>query len=132
MIKLLVLLVAILLAFSSTTAEARIRLYKWEVKYEFKSPDCLKKLVIAINGRTPGPTIEAEQGDTVIVEVKNTLLTENLSIHWHGIRQVTLKILVLVLVLVFVLLRKVPNHSSQDHGFKNKTGSRWFLLVFNT
>lgn len=126
MIKLLVLLVAIL-AFSSTTAEARIRLYKWEVKYEFKSPDCLKKLVIAINGRTPGPTIEAEQGDTVIVEVKNTLLTENLSIHWHGIRQVTLKIL----VLLFVLLR-VTNHSSQDHGFKNKTGSRWFLLVFNT
>lgn len=94
MIKLLVLLVAIL-AFSSTTAEARIRRYKWEVKYEFKSPDCLKKLVIAINGRTPGPTIEAEQGDTVIVEVKNTLLTENLSIHWHGIRQVTLKFLFL-------------------------------------
>ncbi|KAF8377272.1 hypothetical protein HHK36_030647 [Tetracentron sinense] len=68
--------------------EARIRRYKWEVKYEYKSPDCLKKLVIAINGRTPGPSILAQQGDTIIVELKNSLLTENVAIHWHGIRQI--------------------------------------------
>ncbi|GFZ18533.1 cupredoxin superfamily protein [Actinidia rufa] len=66
----------------------RIRHYRWEVKYEYKSPDCYKKLVIAINGRTPGPTIEAEQNDTVMVELKNSLLTENVAIHWHGIRQI--------------------------------------------
>ncbi|KAG6767298.1 hypothetical protein POTOM_028495 [Populus tomentosa] len=69
-------------------AEARIRHYKWELKYEYKSPDCYKKLVITINGRTPGPTILAQQNDTVIVEVKNSLLTENTAIHWHGIRQI--------------------------------------------
>lgn len=69
------------------TAEARIRRYKWEVKYEYKSPDCFKKVVITINGRTPGPTIRARQNDTVIVELKNSLLTENVAIHWHGIRQ---------------------------------------------
>lgn len=72
----------------SQIAEARIRLYKWDVKYEYKSPDCYKKLVITINGRSPGPTIAAQQDDTVIVEVKNSLITENLAIHWHGIRQV--------------------------------------------
>ncbi|PSR88097.1 L-ascorbate oxidase [Actinidia chinensis var. chinensis] len=66
----------------------RIRHYKWEVKYEYKSPDCYKKLVIAINSRTPGPTIEAEQYDTVVVELKNGLLTENVAIHWHGIQQI--------------------------------------------
>ncbi|CAL0325142.1 unnamed protein product [Lupinus luteus] len=70
------------------TAEARVRHYKWEVKYEYKSPDCFKKLVITINGRTPGPTIQAQEGDTVIVEVTNNLGTENLAIHWHGIRQI--------------------------------------------
>ena len=69
-------------------AEARIRHYKWEVKYEYKSPDCYKKLVITINGKSPGPTILAQEGDTVIVEVTNKLLLENLAIHWHGIRQV--------------------------------------------
>jgi FtsP/CotA-like multicopper oxidase with cupredoxin domain len=71
-------------------AEARIRHYKWEVKYEYKSPDCYKKLVITINGKSPGPSILAQQGDTIIVEVTNKLLLENLAIHWHGIRQVQL------------------------------------------
>ena len=69
-------------------AEARIRRYKWEVKYEYKSPDCFQKMVITINGQSPGPTILAEEGDTVIVELTNGLLTENVAIHWHGIRQV--------------------------------------------
>lgn len=69
-------------------AEARIRHFKWEVKYEYKSPDCYTKLVITINGKTPGPTITATRGDTIVIDLKNSLLTENLAIHWHGIRQV--------------------------------------------
>ncbi|KAL9276933.1 hypothetical protein ACSQ67_025518 [Phaseolus vulgaris] len=68
-------------------AEARNRHYKWEVKNEYRSPDCFKKLVITINGITPGPTIQAQEGDTVVVQLNNTLMTENLSIHWHEIRQ---------------------------------------------
>lgn len=71
-------------------AEATVRRYIWEVKYEFKSPDCYKKLAITINGQSPGPTIIAQQGDTIIVELKNSLLTENLAMHWHGIRQVNI------------------------------------------
>ncbi|KAL3721671.1 hypothetical protein ACJRO7_034067 [Eucalyptus globulus] len=70
------------------SAEAGVRRYRWDVKYEFKSPDCYKKLAITINGKTPGPTILARQGDTIIVEVTNRLVTENLAIHWHGIRQI--------------------------------------------
>ncbi|KAG6403379.1 hypothetical protein SASPL_135597 [Salvia splendens] len=68
--------------------EARVRRYKWEVKYEMKSPDCYKKLAITINGRSPGPSIVARVGDTIIVELKNSLFTENVAIHWHGIRQI--------------------------------------------
>ncbi|KAL5703897.1 L-ascorbate oxidase [Ranunculus cassubicifolius] len=74
--------------FATHIAEAKIRYYKWEAKYEFKSPDCFNKLVITLNGRTPGPTILAQQGDTIIVDLKNNLLTENIAIHWHGIRQI--------------------------------------------
>ena len=55
---------------------------------EYKSPDCFQKMVIAINGQSPGPTILAEEGDTVIVELTNGLLTGNVAIHWHGIRHV--------------------------------------------
>ncbi|KAL5556394.1 hypothetical protein UlMin_038630 [Ulmus minor] len=81
------LFVVALFISNASIVEARIRHYKWEVKYEFKSPDCFKKLAITINGRSPGPTIQAQQGDTIIVELKNSLLTENVAIHWHGIRQ---------------------------------------------
>ena len=87
MLKLLALCLLTSLMFVQI-AEARIRHYKWDVKYEYKSPDCYKKLAITINGGTPGPTILAQQGDTIIVEVKNSLMLENLAIHWHGIRQV--------------------------------------------
>ncbi|KAF5189673.1 L-ascorbate oxidase [Thalictrum thalictroides] len=80
--------VTVVLLLASQTAEARIRRYKWEVKNEFNFPDCYKKLMITINGRSPGPTILAQQGDTIIVEVKNSLHTENIAIHWHGIRQI--------------------------------------------
>ncbi|KAL5555955.1 hypothetical protein UlMin_038191, partial [Ulmus minor] len=45
------------------------------VKYEFKSPDCFKKLAITIKGRSPGPTIQVHEGDTIIAELKNSLLT---------------------------------------------------------
>ena len=62
-----------------------------EIKYQSKSPDCFQKLVITINGKFPGPPIYAHQGDTIIVEAKNALLTENIAIHWHGIIQVLLE-----------------------------------------
>ncbi|KAF2293080.1 hypothetical protein GH714_036259 [Hevea brasiliensis] len=37
---------------------------------------------------TPGPAIDAVQGDTIIVNVINNLVMENVAIHWHGIRQI--------------------------------------------
>ncbi|XP_067945827.1 uncharacterized protein [Watersipora subatra] len=42
---------------------------------------------IAINGQIPGPTIEVPLGATVYVKVKNKLLTDSATIHWHGLRQ---------------------------------------------
>ncbi|CAL5371801.1 unnamed protein product [Camellia sinensis] len=84
-----VCLLVVCLVISVPSAEAStVRHFKWEVKHEFKSPDCYNKLVITINGKSPGPTILAQQNDTVIVELKNSLETENVAIHWHGIRQI--------------------------------------------
>ncbi|XP_042457751.1 L-ascorbate oxidase-like [Zingiber officinale] len=69
-------------------ALSKVHLHKWDISYQFKSPDCLRKLAITVNGETPGPTIYAQQGDTVVVQVNNSLVTENTAIHWHGIRQI--------------------------------------------
>lgn len=42
---------------------------------------------MGINGQFPGPTIRANAGDTVVVELTNKLHTEGVVIHWHGILQ---------------------------------------------
>jgi FtsP/CotA-like multicopper oxidase with cupredoxin domain len=39
----------------------------------------------AYNGQVPGPTIEADVGDTLVVELKNEL-RQPTTIHWHGLR----------------------------------------------
>ena len=40
-----------------------------------------------INGQYPGPTIEANWGDTLSITVKNSMQYNGTSMHWHGIRQ---------------------------------------------
>ncbi|KAK8924172.1 Laccase-11 [Platanthera zijinensis] len=47
---------------------------------------CHAKPIVTVNGRYPGPTIYARDGDRVIVNVTNHA-QYNLSIHWHGLKQ---------------------------------------------
>ncbi|KAH9319808.1 hypothetical protein KI387_021577, partial [Taxus chinensis] len=47
---------------------------------------CHSKPIVTVNGQFPGPTIYAREGDTVLVNLTNHV-KYNLSIHWHGIRQ---------------------------------------------
>jgi FtsP/CotA-like multicopper oxidase with cupredoxin domain len=42
---------------------------------------------IGINGRLPGPTLVVYEGQTVVVNVINTLATEPITMHWHGLVQ---------------------------------------------
>jgi FtsP/CotA-like multicopper oxidase with cupredoxin domain len=54
------------------------------------APDGRSRKAIAINGSIPGPTIEANWGDEVVVHLTNSLpndLQNGTSIHFHGIRQ---------------------------------------------
>ncbi|KAH6860803.1 multicopper oxidase-domain-containing protein [Alternaria rosae] len=45
------------------------------------------KEMMLINGQYPGPLVRAKWGDTVIINVKNSLAHNGTGIHWHGIRQ---------------------------------------------
>ncbi|KAF7065318.1 hypothetical protein CFC21_071436 [Triticum aestivum] len=85
--KQLLLCCLFLLWVLAAVAEAKTVHEQWEISYQFTHSDCVRKLAVTINGGTPGPTIRAVQGDTVVVTVKNLLMTENVAIHWHGIRQ---------------------------------------------
>lgn len=53
-----------------------------EIEHEF-APGCRAKCW-GYNGSTPGPTIEAVEGDRVRIYVTNHL-PEHTSVHWHGI-----------------------------------------------
>ena len=45
------------------------------------------RMVIAVNGQIPGPTLIVQEGQKVIIHVHNNLTTEGISIHWHGMHQ---------------------------------------------
>lgn len=65
--------------------------YNFNIARGFVSPDGYNQSSILINGAFPGPTIEANWGDTVTVNVCNQIMgpEEGTSLHWHGILQKT-------------------------------------------
>lgn len=66
------------------------REYWFNLKQVTVSPDGRPRMALAINGSVPGPTIEANWGDNVVVHLTNSLpekLQNGTSIHFHGIRQ---------------------------------------------
>lgn len=64
----------------------RERVYDLEITNTTMAPDGFERLVMAINGQYPGPTLEANWGDTMVVNVKNSLQHNGTSMHWHGVR----------------------------------------------
>jgi len=46
-----------------------------------------EKQMMLINNQYPGPLVRAKWGDTIIINVKNSLAHNGTGIHWHGIRQ---------------------------------------------
>ncbi|KAK8152597.1 Cupredoxin [Phyllosticta citrichinensis] len=51
------------------------------------SPDGVPRIGLLVNGTMPGPTIEANWGDTVRVTVINQMENNGTSLHFHGVRQ---------------------------------------------
>lgn len=51
------------------------------------SADGMKRTLTVVNRMMPGPSIEVCLNDTVIVDVKNHLMSEGTTIHWHGMHQ---------------------------------------------
>ncbi|GLJ17035.1 hypothetical protein SUGI_0294720 [Cryptomeria japonica] len=47
---------------------------------------CNTQTIVTVNGQFPGPTIEVQEGDNLVVEVTNSG-PYNVTIHWHGVKQ---------------------------------------------
>lgn len=61
--------------------------YWFELQNVTVSPDGVSRNALTVNGSFPGPTIEANWGDTVKVHLVNSLTNNGTSLHFHGVRQ---------------------------------------------
>jgi FtsP/CotA-like multicopper oxidase with cupredoxin domain len=77
--------------YTTTVPETNVtREYYFNLEQVTVSPDGRSRFATAINGSIPGPTIEANWGDEVVVHLTNSLpdsLQNGTSMHFHGIRQ---------------------------------------------
>lgn len=91
----------------NTNQPPQVRMFDWTVERKDLAPDGVTRLMYTINGEFPGPTIEATEGDTVVVRVRNHIYDEytvpparmsskledvhpegtdrKFSFHWHGL-----------------------------------------------
>ncbi|KAJ8686471.1 hypothetical protein QAD02_022265 [Eretmocerus hayati] len=49
--------------------------------------DGVHKLLYVVNRQIPGPLIEVCQNDNIVVDVRNAMISESTTIHWHGMKQ---------------------------------------------
>jgi FtsP/CotA-like multicopper oxidase with cupredoxin domain len=75
---------AAMLAPLLSVAEAARRTFRFSLSEGNYAPDGYSRKYTLINGASPGPVIEVNQGDDVEVIVTNTV-AENATIHFHGI-----------------------------------------------
>lgn len=90
-----------------THAPPQERYYNWTIARDIRAPDGIPRLMYTINNNFPGPTIEANQGDTLIIHIRNHIVDEyalekppmsskidsvfpkgterRLAMHWHGL-----------------------------------------------
>ncbi|MCI28921.1 laccase-17-like, partial [Trifolium medium] len=57
-----------------------------QIRYQNVTRLCHKKSIVTVNGQFPGPRVVAREGDRLVIKVVNNV-QNNISIHWHGIRQ---------------------------------------------
>ncbi|KAL1540547.1 laccase [Salvia divinorum] len=60
--------------------------YNFEVVETVYNRLCSNKTIMTVNGQFPGPTIHVTEGETIVVVVANKA-RQNITIHWHGVKQ---------------------------------------------
>lgn len=67
-------------------AQPTVREYTWTIQDHDLNPDGVYRPMMLINGMFPGPLIECNEGDELVVHVHNRAVNAT-SIHWHGLYQ---------------------------------------------
>ena len=67
-------------------AKSATRKYHFTVTDEEANPDGVYRQMILINGQFPGPMIECNEGDRLVIEIENQSVNAT-AFHWHGLFQ---------------------------------------------
>lgn len=67
-------------------AAPRTREYTWIISDHELNPDGVYRPMVLINATFPGPMIECNEGDEIVVHIHNRGINAT-SIHWHGLYQ---------------------------------------------
>ncbi|GMH30546.1 hypothetical protein Nepgr_032389 [Nepenthes gracilis] len=81
-----ILLVLLLITAALSSASATTQYHDFVVQATPVKRLCSARQAITVNGQLPGPTLEVNEGDTLVVKVVNQA-QYNVTIHWHGVRQ---------------------------------------------
>lgn len=65
---------------------SQVREYNLTLQATWTAMDGNPRVVLTINGQSPGPAIEADEGDTLRIQVENKMFVEA-TMHWHGVFQ---------------------------------------------
>ncbi|KAF2477172.1 uncharacterized protein BDR25DRAFT_251761 [Lindgomyces ingoldianus] len=63
------------------------RTYDFNVAYQTIAPDGVTRNALTVNGQFPGPLVEANWGDWILLRVTNDLTNEGTALHAHGLFQ---------------------------------------------
>lgn len=76
--------------YTSAPSTGIIRPFNFTIARAKMAPDVVERDVLVVNNAFPGPTIEANWGDTIEVTITNNITgpEEGTSLHWHGLLQV--------------------------------------------
>ncbi|CAO2143020.1 unnamed protein product [Urochloa humidicola] len=80
----LVLMLGVVLC--SSLAVAKEQYHEFVVQEASVSRLCRNRSIMTVNGQFPGPAVEINEGDSLIVRVINRG-RYNVTVHWHGVRQ---------------------------------------------
>ncbi|KAI5081658.1 hypothetical protein GOP47_0001401 [Adiantum capillus-veneris] len=74
-------------AIDTTSANDGVRRFDFHVKYTNFTRLCRTKQIVTVNDQFPGPMITVHEGERVLLSVTNDMPDKNITIHWHGVRQ---------------------------------------------
>lgn len=63
------------------------RSFDFHVSYQTIAPDGVQRNGLVVNGGYPGPLIEANWGDWILLKITNDLTDEGTALHMHGLTQ---------------------------------------------